>query len=176
MIANWEAQELIGRWWFAYDQGLFDELNSLVTEDVHFTVRTDTGKTDYEPFVNADVVGKSDVITWQTEHRLDSPTPLRHNGANLHLTGTIGEDALFRSYIFVTQIVEGTVCNLSTAVVTGSVRRSHGDLRISSLHVVLDTARSRTLREVFSWEPHLSTQLIFEPDGRSLAPGRRWHA
>ena len=150
MIANWEAQELIGRWWFAYDQGLFDELNSLVTEDVHFTVRTDTGKTDYEPFVNADVIGKSDVITWQTEHRLDSPTPLRHNGANLHLTGTIGEDVLFRSYIFVTQIVEGTVCNLSTAVVTGSVRRSHGDLRISSLHVVLDTAHSRTLREVLA--------------------------
>jgi hypothetical protein len=137
MIANWEAQELIGRWWFAYDQGLFDELNSLVTED-------------YEPFVNADVVGKSDVITWQTEHRLDSPTPLRHNGANLHLTGTIGDDALFRSYIFVTQIVEGTVCTLSTAVVTGSVRRSHGDLRISSLHVVLDTAHSRALREVLA--------------------------
>jgi hypothetical protein len=150
MIANWEAQELVGRWWFAYDQGLFDEWSSLVTEDVHFTVRTDTGKTAYEAFVNADVHGRSDVIAWQTQHRLDSPAPLRHNGANLHLTGTIGEDALFRSYIFVTQIVEGTICNLSTAVVTGSVRRSHGNLRISSLHVVLDTAHSRALRDVLA--------------------------
>ena len=150
MIANWEAQELVGRWWFAYDQGLFDELSSLVTEDVHFTAQTDTGNTEYEAFASADVVGKSDVINWQTEHRLDSPTPLRHNGTNLHLNGMIGEDALFRSYIFVTQIVEGTVSNLSTAVVTGSVRRSHGDLKISSLHVILDTENSRTLREVFA--------------------------
>ena len=149
MIANWEAEELIGRWWFAYDQGLFDELNALVTEDVHFTVRTDTGKTDYEPFVNADVVGRSDVITWQTEHRLDSPTPLRHNGANLHLTGTIGEDVLFRSYIFVTQIVEGTVCNLSTAVVTVSF-----DVRMAILgshrFTSFSTLRTRTLREVLA--------------------------
>jgi hypothetical protein len=153
MIASWEAQELIGRWWFAYDQGLFDQLNSLVTEDVHFTVRTDTGKTDYEDFVNADVHGRTDVIKWQTEHRLDSPSPLRHNGANVHLAGTRGEDVLIQSYIFVTQIVEGKVSNLSTAIVTGSVRRAHGELKISSLHVVLDTAHSRTLREILATDP-----------------------
>ena len=32
----------------AFNQGLVDELNSLVSEDVHFTVRTDTGKTKFE--------------------------------------------------------------------------------------------------------------------------------
>jgi hypothetical protein len=84
-------------------------------EDVHFTVRTDTGKTDFEEFVNADVHGKADVMHWQREHRLDSPSPLRHNGTNVHLAGTRGENALFQSYIFVTQIVEGQVSNLSTA-------------------------------------------------------------
>jgi hypothetical protein len=150
MIAPWEVQELIGRWWFAYDQGLFDDLNSLVTDDVHFTVRTDTGKTDFEEFVNADVHGKADVMHWQREHRLDSPSPLRHNGANVHLVGMRNENALFQSYIFVTQIVEGQVSNLSTAIVTGSVRHEAGTLKISSLHVVLDTESSRTLRDILT--------------------------
>jgi hypothetical protein len=150
MIAPWEVQELISRWWFAYDQGLFDELNLLVSEDVHFTVRTDTGKTDFEDFVNADVHGKADVMHWQEEHRLDSPSPLRHNSTNVHLAGTRGENALFQSYIFVTQIVEGHVSNLSTAIVTGSVRSEAGGLKISSLHVVLDTEPSRTLRDILA--------------------------
>ena len=150
VIAAWEVQELIGRWWFTYDQGLFDELNLLVSEDVHFTVRTDTGKTDFEEFVNADVHGKADVMHWQREHRLDSPSPLRHNGTNVHLAGTRGENALFQSYIFVTQIVDGQVSTLSTAIVTGSVRHEAGGLKISSLHVVLDTESSRTLRDILT--------------------------
>jgi SnoaL-like domain len=148
MTAPSEVQELIGRWWFTYDQGLFEELDSLLTEDMHFTVRTDTGKTDYEEFVNADIRGKSDVMIWQADHRLDSPSPLRHNGTNVHLTGARGSDDLFTSYIFVTQIVEGQVSNLSTGIVTGSVRKEAGGLKLSSLHVVLDTESSRPLREV----------------------------
>ena len=48
MTAFWEVQELISRWWFTYDQGLFEELDSLLTDDVYFTVRSDTGKTEYE--------------------------------------------------------------------------------------------------------------------------------
>ena len=153
MIAAWEVQELISRWWFAYDQGLFDELELLVTEDVHFTVRTDTGKTQYEDFATADIHGKVEVISWQTEHRLDSPSPLRHNGTNVHVAGTRGGDSLFQSYIFVTQIVEGKVSNLSTGIVTGSVRSEAGILKISSLHTVLDTEPSRTLREDSAGDP-----------------------
>ena len=152
MTASWEVQELIGRWWFTYDQGLFEELDSLLTDDVHFTVRSDTGKTEYEEFITADVHGKSDVMIWQAEHRLDSPSPLRHNGTNVHLTGTRGDDLEFTSYIFVTQIVEGQVSNLSTGIVTGSIRNYGGTLKISSLHVVLDTESSRPLREVRSAE------------------------
>ena len=150
MIAPWEVQELISRWWFAYDQGLFDQLNSLVSDDVHFTVRTDTGKTDFEDFVNADVHGKADVMHWQKEHRVDSPSPLRHNGTNVHLAGTRGEETLFQSYIFVTQIVEGKVSNLSTGIVTGSVRSEASSLKISSLHVILDTEPSRNLRDILA--------------------------
>ncbi len=148
MTAFWEVQELIGRWWFTYDQGLFEELDSLLTDDVHFTVRSDTGRTEYEEFITANVHGKSDVMIWQAEHRLDSPSPLRHNGTNVHLTGTRGDDLEFTSYIFVTQIVEGQVSNLSTGIVTGSVRNDGDKLKLSSLHVVLDTESSRPLREV----------------------------
>lgn len=143
-----EVQELVNRWWFSYDQGLFDEWESLLTEDVRFTVRTDTGKTAYEEFVNADIQGKSDVMAWQREHRLDSPSPLRHNGTNIHLTGTQGDEVMFSSYIFVTHIVEGQVSNLSSAVVMGSVRNEGGEPKLSSLHVILDTESSRVLREI----------------------------
>jgi hypothetical protein len=148
MIPFPEVQELLGGWWYNYDEGRFDELASLLSDNAHFTVRTDSGSTDYEEFVNADVRGHSDVMTWQTEHRLDSPSPLRHFGANLHLTGTAGPDTLFASYIFVTQIVRGQVSNLSTAIVRGSARNEAGTLKISSLHVVLDTEPSRPLREI----------------------------
>lgn len=148
MIPFPEVQELLGRWWFNYDEGRFDELASLLADDAHFTLRTDSGQTDYEEFVNADVRSRSDVMAWQTEHRLDSPSPLRHHGANLHLTGAAGADTLFASYIFVTQIVRGQVSNLSTGIVSGSARNEAGSLKISSLHVVLDTELSRTLREI----------------------------
>ncbi len=150
MISFPEMQELLGRWWFAYDEGRFDELASLLTDDAHFTVRTDTGTTEYEEFVNANVRGVREVMEWQIEHRLDSPSPLRHNGANLYLTGTEGPDTFFASYIFVTQIVHGQVSNLSTGTATGSARSKAGRPAISSLHVVLDTEDSRPLRQIRS--------------------------
>jgi hypothetical protein len=152
MISFPEVQELLGRWWCAYDEARFAELASLLTEDAHFTVRTDTGATEYEDFVNANVRGVREVMEWQIEHRFDSPSPLRHNGANLHLTGTEGRETFFASYIFVTYIVQGEVSNLSTGTVTGSARSETGRPRLSSLHVVLDTENSRPLGQIRSSE------------------------
>jgi hypothetical protein len=140
------VQELVGRWWLNYDEGEFEILTGLLTDDVHFSCRTDTGTTDYEEFVRADIHGRGDVMTWQTEHRLDSPYPLRHNGTNVHVVARRAHEADFRSYIFVTQIVDG-VSNLSTGIVTGTVRREGADLRIAALHVVLDTMTSTPLRD-----------------------------
>ena len=108
---------------------------------MHFTCRTDTGTTDYEEFVRADVRGRDAVMAWQIDHRRNSPYPLRHNGTNVHLVGRRGDEADFASYILVTQIVEG-VSPLSTAIVTGTVRVEDGALRIAALHVVLDTMTS----------------------------------
>ena len=135
------VHELLGRWWFNYDEGNFDVLAGLLTDDAHFTCRTDTGATDYEAFVRSDVRGQAEVMAWQTDHRIDSPYPLRHNAANVHVVEDRGDEATFSSYIFVTQIIEG-VAPLSTAIVTGTVRSESDGLRIAELHVVLDTMKS----------------------------------
>jgi hypothetical protein len=147
MIQPADVNDLIGKWWFVYDNALFDEWPSLLTGDVHFTCRTDTGTTDYEEFVRADVTGREDVLKWQTEHRLGSPYPLRHNGENVHLTSRSETEAAFRSYIWVTHIVGGSPAPLSTAIVDGRVALEDGELRIAELNVVLDTEDSTVLAE-----------------------------
>ena len=135
------VHELLGRWWFNYDEGNFDVLTDLLTDDAHFTCRTDTGTTDYEEFVRSEQRGRSEVMEWQTNHRINSPYPLRHNAANVHVVEERGDEATFASYIFVTQIVEG-VAPLSTGIVTGMVRAEVDGLRIAELDVVLDTMTS----------------------------------
>jgi 3-phenylpropionate/cinnamic acid dioxygenase small subunit len=142
-----DVQDLIGKWWFAYDNALFDEWPAMFTADARFTCRTDTGTTDYEEFVRADVTGREAVLEWQTQHRMGSPYPLRHNGENVHLTDRGDAAASFRSYIWVTHIVNGSPAPLSTAVVDGKVAVEDGGLRIAELNVVLDTQDSTVLAE-----------------------------
>jgi hypothetical protein len=142
MIEPAELQDLLARWWWNYDEGNFDVLRTLLTDDVHFSCRTDCGTTDYEEFVRADHTGRDAVMAWQTDHRMNSPYPLRHHGTNIHLTGGHGDEASFSSYIFVSQIVGG-VAPLSTAIVNGRVRRVEGAVRLAELEVVLDTMESK---------------------------------
>ncbi len=142
MIEPSELQDLVGRWWWNYDEGNFDVLTGLLTDDVHFSCRTDTGTTDYEEFVRADYSGRDAVMAWQTDHRVNSPYPLRHNGTNVHIVEQRGDEASFSSYIFVSQITGG-VSPLSTAIVNGRVRREGDALRLAELEVVLDTMDSK---------------------------------
>ena len=146
MIDPAQLQDLLARWWWNYDEGNFDVLAGLLTEDAHFTCRTDTGTTDYEEFVRADYSGRDKVMAWQTDHRLHSPSPLRHNGTNVHIVDQQGDEARFASYIFVSQIVGG-VSPLSTAIVTGRVRREGDVLLLAELEVVLDTMESTPFNE-----------------------------
>jgi hypothetical protein len=147
MIQPADAQQLINTWWFAYDNAYFDEWKGMWTADAHFSCRTDTGTTAFEEFVNADARGRDEVLVWQTDHRLHSPHPLRHNGENVHLTRADDTTADFRSYIWVTQIVGGAPSPLSTAIVHGSVAIEDGVLKIADLNVVLDTEDSTVLAE-----------------------------
>jgi 3-phenylpropionate/cinnamic acid dioxygenase small subunit len=142
MIEPAAVVNLVYGWWFDYDQGNFEDWPAYFTADAHFSCRTDTGQTAYEEFVRADVHGREALLAWQEDHRRHSPYPLRHNGTNVHVTSAGANGADFRSYIFVTQIVDGQVSNLSTARVTGRVRMENGSLRLAALHVVLDTADS----------------------------------
>src|ERR1700704_4788498 len=101
MIELAQLQNLVGRWWFNYDEGNFKVLEDLLTDDVHFSCRSDSGATDYEEFVRADYDGRDEVMAWQTDHRIRSPYPLRHNGTNVHFVEQRGNEATFASYIFV---------------------------------------------------------------------------
>jgi hypothetical protein len=147
MIQPADAHQLLSKWWFAYDNALFEEWPQMWTADAHFSCRTDTGATAFEEFVNADARGRDDVLAWQTDHRLHSPHPLRHNGENVHLTRADESSADYRSYIWVSQIVGGSPSPLSTAVVHGSLAMEDGVLKISDLNVVLDTEDSTVLAD-----------------------------
>ncbi len=145
MITSSDVQGLLNHWWFAYDNALFDEWPAMWTRDAHFSCRSDTGRTAFEEFVTADAQGRDAVLAWQTDHRMHSPHPLRHGGENIHVTSATDVRAEFRSYIRVSQIVEGQVANLSTGIVHGAVAVEDGALRITDLNVVLDTEDSTVL-------------------------------
>ncbi len=147
MIQPADVQQLMAHWWFAYDNACFDEWKDLWTRDAHFSCRTDTGTTAFEEFVTADAQGLDAVMAWQTDHRLQSPEPLRHGAENVHVLNATATTADYRSYIRVSQIVEGQVSNLSTAIVHGSVAIEDGALKIADLNVVLDTEDSTVLAE-----------------------------
>jgi hypothetical protein len=135
--------DLLARWWFNYDEGNFDVLTGLLTEDVHFTCRTDTDAVAWADFARADGRGRDLVMRWQTEHRRQSPYPLRHHGTNVHITEQRGNEAGFASYIHVTQVLNETPVSIPGGVVTGSVRTApERGPQISELHVVLDTMTS----------------------------------
>jgi len=142
MIEPAQMQDLVARWWWNYDEGNFDVLASLLSEGAHFSCRTDSGTTDYEEFVRADVTGRDAVMGWQTDHRLNSPYPLRHNGTNVHLVEQRGNEATFNSYIVVTHVVGGAITALSTGIVHGVVRRIDGAVLLAELEVILDTRDS----------------------------------
>jgi SnoaL-like domain len=134
--------DLLGKWWFNYDEGDFDVLTSLLTDDVHFTCRTDTDTVSWAEFARADVSGRDTVMRWQTEHRRNSPYPLRHNGTNVHIVEQLGDEATFASYIHVTHVVDESPAGIPGGIVRGRVRNDGGVLRISELAIVLDTMNS----------------------------------
>lgn len=144
-----EAEQLMARWWCCYDEGLFHAMADLLDEKVHFQCRTDTGTTSFEEFVRAEAAGRDEVMQWQTEHRLDSPFPLRHHMSNFHLTDGDGDEYRFRQYLSVTQVKDMSPTPVPGGVVEGAIRRQDdGSLRISDMVVILDTMDSVTLRDL----------------------------
>ena len=148
MITYSDVAEVMGRWWYNYDEGNFDVLRTLLSDDTHFTCRSSSGECAYEEFIRADVRGIDAVMEWQTQHRLGSPYPLRHNGTNYHLIEKGESTATFGSYIAVTHMVNGMPALLPAGIVRGRVTMRGDEPKISELHVILDTEDSVTLSEV----------------------------
>lgn len=142
-----EAGELVSRWWFTYDQGETDRFGEFFADDVVFTVGVDDPTVAWAEFATAERSGFDEVVAWQTEHRLDSPSPLRHHSSNFHLTGGAGDEVTFASYILVNHIVDEFPAMLPSGVVRGTVRRVGEELRLARLDVVLDVRSSTALRE-----------------------------
>ena len=137
------AQQLIGKWWVNYDEGQFEVLDSLVTDDVTFSCRTDTGDHPYESFIAATVNGRADLDAYHREHRSGSPYPLRHNATNIHITGEDGGDTQVRAYLFVTDMADGKPSPLSSGIIDFSLRATDDGPRVAGLRVVLDWAATK---------------------------------
>jgi hypothetical protein len=142
MITGADVAEVLGRWWYNYDEGNFDVLRSLLTDDVRFTCRSASGACAYEEFIAADVSGLDAVMAWQTEHRMGSPYPLRHNGTNHHVIERGETSVTFGSYIAVTHMVNGMPALLPAGIVNGRLEVVGGQPLIAEMHVVLDTEDS----------------------------------
>jgi hypothetical protein len=142
MITYSDVADVLGRWWVNYDEGHFDVLRSLLTDDTHFTCRSATGECAYEEFIRADVTGIDGVMAWQTQHRLGSPYPLRHSGTNYHIVERGETSSTFSSYLVVTHMVNGAPALLPAGIVNGRVTAVDGVPKIAEMHVVLDTEDS----------------------------------
>ena len=84
MISPAELQDLMGKWWLNYDEGNFDVLEQLLTEDVRFTARTDSDEVAWAEFVRADLHGRADVMAWHIDHRQSVSVEAQRRKRPLH--------------------------------------------------------------------------------------------
>jgi hypothetical protein len=92
--------------------------------------------------------GRDAVMEWLSEHRKQSPYPLRHHATNVHRTGTDGDVTRARFYILVNQIANYVPFAVSSGVVNVGVRREATGLVFTEMDVVLDTTDSVLLSQL----------------------------
>ncbi|MCV7092138.1 nuclear transport factor 2 family protein [Mycobacterium interjectum] len=143
-----ELQEFIARFWHDYDEAHYDELAVSYAEDVHYLTRSDSGASPFEELMSPELRGRDAVMEWMSEHRKQSPYPLRHHATNLHRTGVDGDVTRARFYIFVNQIANFVPFAVSSGVVDVGVRRGANGLEFAEMNVILDTTNSVLLSEL----------------------------
>jgi len=139
---HFAAHELINRYWFTYDEGRLDELEDFLTDDCHLSSRTETGEHPFEEFIRSDNRGRDEAIAWTKEHRRNSPYPLRHHAANIHVLAERGDELDLRSYLFVTEVKDRKPSTLSSGIVHWTLRRTDDGYRVRAKDVVLDSIES----------------------------------
>ncbi|HXY63578.1 MAG TPA: nuclear transport factor 2 family protein [Mycobacterium sp.] len=147
-IALPELQEFIAGFWYHYDEAHYDELAARYAKDVHYLTRSDSGTSPFEELMSPELHGRDAVVEWLSEHRKQSPYPLRHHATNVHRTGSDGDITRARFYILVNQIANFVPFAVSSGVVNVGIRRQASGLVFTAMEVVLDTQNSVLLSEL----------------------------
>ena len=143
-----EVQEFIAGFWYHYDEAHYDELAANYAEDVHYVTRSDSGASPFEDLMSPELHGRDAVMEWLSDHRRQSPYPLRHHATNVHRTGTDADVTYARFYILVNQIANFVPFAVSSGVVNVGVRREATGLVFTEMDVVLDATNSVLLSEI----------------------------
>jgi hypothetical protein len=142
-----ELQEFISGFWYHYDEAHYDELGARYADDVRYVSRSDSGASPFEELMSPELRGREAVMEWLSEHREQSPYPLRHHATNLHRTGVDGDVTHVRFYILVNQIANFVPFAVSSGVAQVGVRRGREGLEFTAMEVILDTTNSVLLSE-----------------------------
>jgi len=143
-----ELQEFIAGFWYHYDEAHHDELAASYAENVRYISRSDSGASPFEELMSPELHGRDAVMEWLSEHREQSPYPLRHHATNVHRTGVDGAVTRATFYIFVNQIANFVPFAVSSGVVNVGVRRGTDGLEFTEMDVVLDATNSVLLSEL----------------------------
>src|ERR1700757_2663939 len=143
-----ELQEFVARFWYHYDEAHYDELAQHYAEEARYVTRSDSGASPFEELMSPKLYGRDAVMEWLSDHRRQSPYPLRHHATNVHRTGTDGEVTSARFYIFVNQIANFVPFAVSSGVASVAVRRGAEGLEFTEMDIVLDTTNSVLLSEL----------------------------
>lgn len=143
-----ELQEFIAGFWYHYDEAHYDEMAASYAENVRYLTRSDSGASPFEELMSPELHGRDEVMEWLSEHRKQSPYPLRHHATNVHRTGSDGDATRARFYIFVNQIANFVPFAVSSGVVNVGVRRGADGLQFTEMDVVLDATNSVPLAEL----------------------------
>lgn len=143
-----ELQEFIAAFWYHYDEARYDELANSYAEDVRYLTRSDSGASPFEELMSPELEGRDAVMEWLSEHRKQSPYPLRHHATNVHRIGSDDGVTRARFYIFVNQIANFVPFAVSSGVVNVGVRRGVNGLEFTEMDVILDATNSVLLSEL----------------------------
>lgn len=143
-----ELQEFIAGFWYHYDEAHYDEMAAAYAQDAHYLTRSDSGASPFEDLMSPELNGRDAVMGWLSEHRKQSPYPLRHHATNVHRTGTDGDVTRARFYILVNQIANFVPFAVSSGVVNVGVRRGANSLEFTEMDVILDATNSVLLSEL----------------------------
>jgi len=142
-----ELQEFIAGFWYHYDEAHYDDLAASYADDVRYVSRSDSGASPFEELMSPELTGRDAVMGWLSDHRKQSPYPLRHHATDVHRTGTDGDVTRARFYILVNQIANFVPFAVSSGIANVAVRRGGNGLEFTEMEVILDTTNSVPLAE-----------------------------